>query len=100
MVPVWEHDYNRVVPERFTLERDDRLMNSLISNYAVELRKDGKNTGLFYLDKEGTFDAAEEIVATHYKLDDKKSVLKTKFNKVWNHFDVNSDGLLEVERAP
>jgi hypothetical protein len=53
LVPVWEHDYSRVVPERFSLERDDRLMNSLISNYAVELRKDGTNTGLFYLDKEG-----------------------------------------------
>jgi hypothetical protein len=28
-------------------------MNSLISNYALELRKDGVATGLFYLDKEG-----------------------------------------------
>ena len=53
MIPVWEHDYVRKVPERFTQERDDRLMNSLISNYALELRKDGVATGLFYLDKEG-----------------------------------------------
>jgi hypothetical protein len=100
MIPIWEHDYVRKIPERFSQERDDRLMNSLISNYALEMRKDGVASGLFYLDKEGAYDAAEEIINTHYKLDDKKTVLKSKFNKVWKHFDVNNDGYIEVERCP
>ena len=37
--------YDRKMPHRFTAERDDRLMNSLIKNYAREVTIDGKQTG-------------------------------------------------------
>ena len=37
--------YTRTTPARFTQERDDRLMNSLINNYAREIKMDGKQTG-------------------------------------------------------
>ena len=33
--------YNRVIPNRFTEERDDRLMNTLIKQYAREVKDDG-----------------------------------------------------------
>ena len=46
-------NYDRVVPDRFSEERDDRLMNSLISNYALEVRDvNGQPTGHFFLNKE------------------------------------------------
>lgn len=45
--------YTRTVPERFTKESDDRLMNSLISNYAVEGKSNGAPNGKFFLTKKG-----------------------------------------------
>jgi len=45
--------------------RDDRLMNSLISKYAREVRKDGHNTGHFFLNKDDAKDAVKEVVDTH-----------------------------------
>lgn len=57
--------YTRVVPKRFTEMRDDRLMNSLISKYAREVRRDGKNTGHFFLNREDAQDAVKEVLETH-----------------------------------
>ena len=37
--------YTRVVPVQYREMRDDRLMNSLISSYAREVKRDGKLTG-------------------------------------------------------
>merc|ERR1719265_788350 len=34
--------YSRTTPARFTQERDDRLMNSLVNTYAREIVQDGK----------------------------------------------------------
>ena len=45
-------DYKREVPKQYTEMRDDRLMNSLISKYAREVKKDGKLTGQMFLNKE------------------------------------------------
>ena len=30
--------YDRVMPDRFSAERDDRLMNSLVGGYAREIK--------------------------------------------------------------
>jgi len=46
--------YDRQTPSRFSGERDDSLMRSLINNYAIELKdKDGQPTGNFFLDQDG-----------------------------------------------
>jgi len=90
-------NYDRVVPDRFSEERDDRLMNSLISNYALEVRDvNGQPTGHFFLNKEQAKLAADEISGTH----DTSKVDSRTFEDTWNHFDVNNDGLIEVERGP
>lgn len=47
-------DYEREVPEHFSAESDDRLMNSLISKYALEGNEAGKGNQKFYLTKSGT----------------------------------------------
>ena len=98
-----EGGYNRTVPERFMEERDDRLMNSLIKNYALEMKDDkGKPSGAFFLDKDGANKVSNEVVHTHFQYDDDKTndYLKEHFDETWTHFDVNNDGLVEVERMP
>lgn len=57
--------YDRATPERFSGERDDSLMRSLIENYSLELKSDGAPTGHFYLDQSGAKAVAEEVLRTH-----------------------------------
>jgi len=55
--------YSRKIPDRFTEERDDRLMNSLIKTYSVEVKDvNGNPTGNFFLNKDGAKAASEEIL--------------------------------------
>jgi hypothetical protein len=58
--------YNRVVPGQFTEEKDDRLMNSLISKYSIEGNDMDQPTGQFYLDKDGAKAVCQEVVQTHF----------------------------------
>ena len=89
--------YQRKVPAQFTQERDDRLMNSLITKYAREVRRDGHNTGHMFLNKDDARAAADEVLKDHK---DNTAVDKVDFEGTWDHFDVNKDGLVEVERMP
>jgi hypothetical protein len=54
-------DYERVIPERFSEEKDDQLMNSLIGKYAIEGEKDGKPTGEFVIDRKGIEAVSVEV---------------------------------------
>ena len=54
-------DYSRVVPKQYTEMRDDRLMNSLISSYAREVKRDGKLTGQMFLNKDDARSVAAEV---------------------------------------
>ena len=53
--------YTRVVPVQYREMRDDRLMNSLISNYAREVKRDGQLTGQMFLNKEDMKSVAAEV---------------------------------------
>ena len=88
--------YKRAVPVEFQAERDDRLMHSLITKYAREVRRDGHNTGHMFLNEDDAKAAVAEVLETH------KDNVATKpdFEGTWKHFDVNNDGLVEVERFP
>jgi len=94
-------EYTRVVPSRFTEESDDRLMNSLISKYALEGKTDGAQNGKFYLDKAGAFAVSSEVVGTHlgFTGDKKESFLAGKFDTLWNHYDVLGQGWLAIEKG-
>lgn len=89
--------YTRVVPPQYTEMRDDRLMNSLISKYAREVKKDGKLTGQMFLNKEDAQNVTNEVLKDHVKHTATESA---DFEGTWKHFDVNNDGLVEVERMP
>ena len=91
------------MPAVYTEERDDRLMNSLIKNYALEMKdENGKPSGHFFFDKDAARDAATEVVKTNYNWGEPhvNSYLNENFDNTWDHFDVNHDSLVEVERMP
>ena len=95
--------YYREIPEEFEEERDDRLMNSLIKTYALEMKdNDGRPSGHFFFDKNSARYVSDEVVHTHFQYDDNQTAdyLAEKFDETWNHFDVNKDNLVEVERMP
>jgi hypothetical protein len=95
--------YYREVPEEFTEERDDRLMNSLIKTYALEMKDDsGRPSGHFFFDRDAARAVSNEVVHTHFKYNDNQSseYLDAHFVETWDHFDVNQDNLIEVERMP
>ena len=95
--------YKRAMPERFEEERDDRLMNSMIATYALEMKDDqGSPSGHMFFDKDSARSAAAEVVSTNYKwaAGQTAGYLNENFDNTWNHFDVNKDNLVEVERMP
>ena len=88
--------YVRDIPGRFTAERDDRLMNSLIGKYAREVTFNGQKTGQMFCNKEDAKGAFDEVTRTHPMYQKNAG----DFEGAWAHFDVNGDGLVEVERMP
>ena len=87
--------YERVIPGRFTAERDDRLMNSLIKNYAREIKVNGALTGQFFCNRDDAKAVFNEVIKTH-----KQFAAGSDFDGAFDHFDVNKDGLIEVDRMP
>ena len=91
--------YTREVPAKY---QSDLLMKSLIEKWAIESRKDdGTKSGLFYMTKDLTKKAAEEVVESHHKFKgkDRDDYISQHFDKVWAHYDVNHDGFIEVDRV-
>ena len=98
-----QNGYKREIPNKYTEMRDDRLMNSLIKTYALESKDDnGKSTGNFFFDKAAAEAVSSEVVHTHRDLSGNqlKGFLDEHFETTWEHFDVNNDNLVEVERMP
>ena len=95
--------YERKVPERFTKFADDQLMESLIQKYAIEMKTaEGGPSGHFFLNREGASDVAYEVLANNfgYTGTKAKGFHDEHFGATWDHFDVNHDRLIEVERMP
>ena len=95
--------YKRDIPQQFTEERDDRLMNSLIKTYALEMKDDsGRPSGHYFLDQEGARKVSDEVVHTHFQFNNEQAAayLGEHFAETWTHFDVNNDNIVEVERMP
>ena len=62
----------------------------------------GEPTGVFMMGKKDMFRASKEVMGTHKGLsgDALSTYLDTYFDKAWENFDVNSDGAIEVIKAP
>jgi hypothetical protein len=106
-VPAWMSGadagggYKKVIPDRFTEERDDRLMNSVLKNYSHEVKLDGVLTGHNFSDKNDALGLYNEVKRTHCaRWGTCKGADHVGFEDAFNHFDVNGDGLIEAERMP
>ena len=91
--------YERAMPDRFTEERDDRLMNSIIGKYAREIKVKGALTGVMMLNLGDATALAAEVKSTHKGMG-YESQTGMSVADAFNHFDVNHDGLIEAERTP
>jgi len=105
--------YERIITPNFSSDSDDIFMRSMITKYAHEKRTSieelddgtklgGEPTGVFMMGKKDMFRASKEVMGTHKGLsgDALSSYLDTYFDKAWENFDVNSDGAIEVIKAP
>lgn len=78
-------------------------MRSLISKYSIEGRgDDGAPNGQFYLRRGDVENVSNEVVGTHFgfKGEKRQKFINERLPKIWNHFDVNNQGYLTVERVP
>ena len=96
------HTYMRDIPDRFETESDDRLMHSMYNQYATEGQKNGLPDGNFWLTEADARRAALEVVGTHLHLKgkDAESYVQGLFPALWQRFDVNEEGKIEIDRAP
>lgn len=96
------HTYMRDVPDRFEGAGDDKLMESLYKNYAFEGRKNGLPDGHFWLDEANAKAVSTEVVGTHLGLKggELNNYIKNNFPAVWQRFDVNEEGKVEIDRMP
>ncbi len=79
-------------------------MESMFNNYATEgADANGMPNGNFYVYKNDAYKAATEVVGTHLKLKGNKEIKKyvdENFKALWARFDVNDEGLIDVDRMP
>ena len=96
------HTYKRDIPDRFEAESDDTLMKSMYKSYATEGRKDGLPTGHFWVTKGDAMRAATEVATNNLGLkgDQAKSFVNQNFPELWERYDVNEEGQVDVDRMP
>ena len=95
--------YERTVPAIYEAEGDDRLMNSLIKNYATEGKAaDGSGNGKFYLTKTDGLKAAGEVAETHLGLkgDALKSFVESTGVKAFDTVDTMGEGFIDIVKGP
>lgn len=96
------HTYKRDTPDRFESEADDTLMRSLYKNYATEGEANNLPNGHFWVTKADGKRVAKEVVQTHLGLkgDGADGYLNENFEALWNKYDVNEEGRVEIDRMP
>ena len=96
--------YKRDIPDRFEKENDDSLMKSMYDNYATEGKDKGtgKPNGHFWVVHDDAQRAAAEVTETHLHLTGEKNsrYVEENFPTIWNRFDVNEEGQIEIDRMP
>lgn len=96
--------YSRKVPDIFdSSDKDDLLMRSVITNYAVEGKTDGAPNGKFFITRSDMNSLADEVLTNNLGFTDaakKQAYAEEHLPRVWNHFDVFGNGYLPVEQVP
>ena len=95
--------YVRAIPERFSAYGDDSLMRHILLRYALEKADmNGKPSGRFYVDRQGAYELAMEVILTQLGFSGQKAIdyFRSKVPAAWQRWDVNNEGVLEAERGP
>ena len=95
--------YERVVPAIYDTEADDRLMHSLIKNYATEGKADnGGGNGKFYLTKADALLVAGEIGNTHLGLSGSAldNFVQTTGAQAFDTVDALHEGFIDIMKGP
>jgi len=78
-------------------------MDSLISNYAIEGKKeDGSGpNGQFYLTKSATAEVASAVVEQHFgwKGEKRDNYVKSQMSKIWPHIDILNEGFIDCSKG-
>ena len=98
-------EYVRTMPEQFNEDSDNKFMRKIIDEYALEQKTDkGQPSGIFKMDKKQTLNASKWLIAKVKKLEGKDKELdnymKQYFQRTWEHFDVNEEGVLDALDMP
>ena len=94
--------YQRTVPEIYSEEKDDRLMNSLISKYATEGNSNGAGNGQFYLVDKDALDVAKEVGNTHLGLTGEalNKFVHTTGVQAFDTVDQLKEGFIDISKGP
>lgn len=99
VTPLGGEQYNRVVPDQFGEETEEKFMRSIYTKFALEQKtKEGKPSGVFKMDKSNTKSVANQVMGRVKKLQGKDLDAFTNqyFQRTWDHFDVNQTGYLDT----
>lgn len=96
----WTPYYDRQVPAQWTAETDDRLMNSIVSKYAVEEKNPdtGAPAGRFFLSKKAAGKIADEVSGTYFSKN--KKAIADRFEHSWKHVDPLNEGYIPAAKGP
>lgn len=96
-------EYVRKLPDAFNEDSPNKFMYLILTHFALEGKDEaGKPNGKFFMDKENTKNAGQQIVEKYKKIEGKASddYMKQFFNRTWEHFDVNQEGKLDTGDMP
>ena len=74
-------------------------MKAIYTKFAMEKKDDkGHGTGVFKMDKAHTQQVARDVAIKNKNLKGKDldAFMTQYFDKTWDHFDVNQDGVLDT----
>ena len=76
-------------------------MWSLISKYALEGNTNDLPNGHFYMTKDATERACDEVIDTHYGFGGtkKNQLVQDAMQNLWPKYDVLGEGFIDVDRA-
>mgnify|MGYP001409928989 FL=1 len=96
--------YERQVPDLFgSTDKDDLLMRSAISTYAVEGKGDNGPNGKFFITRGNMNALADEVLTNNLGYSDsakKAAYANDNLQKVWDHFDMFGKGYIPVQEVP
>ena len=92
-------EYVRKFPEQYDEETQEKFMRRVLNEYALEKKDEkGEPSGTFFMDMKNAKLLVKDLIKKVKGFDDAKTntYVQQYFQRTWEHFDVNNDGLLDA----